>query len=62
MSFYPKDGMRQLDAIDTLRLQAFVDWNTDFDGQPRAICSRGAGCAKGGWLPQLQCKPHRVKD
>jgi len=62
MSLYPKAGGRQSDAIDTLRLQAFVDWNKDFDGRPRAGCFRGAGCGTGGWLPRLQRKPHPVKD
>jgi len=62
MSLYSKTGVGQSDAIDTLRFQAFVDWDKDFDSRRRDKCSRGAGCGRGNWLPQLRRKPHPVKD
>jgi len=62
MSLCPKAGAPRLDSIDTEPWQDFVEWNMDFDGRLRVRCPHGACCGKGGWLPQLQRKPHRVKD
>jgi hypothetical protein len=60
LDLYPKAGQLRGSAVDTTWFQSFLDWDRDFNGDPRDGTWRGAYAGAGrnpGWLVQLERKP-----
>jgi hypothetical protein len=62
LSLFPKAGsaLRQTPAFDSGGLDAFPDWNRDFNGNTRDLSYRGAYSGEGsnpGWALALDFKP-----
>jgi hypothetical protein len=60
LDLYPKTGQLQGTAIDYTPFTAFLDYDRDFNSQPRVNTYRGAYSGAGtnpGWTPALAIKP-----
>lgn len=60
LDLYPLPGTLGGDPLDLSGLDAYADWNRDFNGLPRPGTFRGAYAGEGsnpGWLPALERKP-----
>jgi hypothetical protein len=59
LDLFPKVGMLIGSSIDTSSFNTFLEWNRDFNGNPRTGIFRGAYAGEGqnpGWLPKLEIK------
>lgn len=60
LDLFPKPGALRGTAPDTTGLDAYTDWNLDFNARPRDWTIRGAYSGEGtnpGWLPRIEIKP-----